>query len=97
MSSRPAKVAGEALLVPDAALVGRDPLQVEHLPAALPAADVAVAVAVAVAFDAELRRVDERRRTQRLVRLLVDPLPAEDATIARAAELAAVAALKSML
>ena len=93
MSSRPAKVAGEALLVPDAALVGRDPLQVEHLPTALPAADVAVAVA----FDAELRRVDERRRTQRLVRLLVDPLPAEDATIARAAELAAVAALKSML
>ena len=76
--------------MPDAALVGGDPFEVEHLSAALAAADVVVADA----FDAQLRRVDERRRTQPLGRLLVDPLPALVATVAGTAELPAVAALE---
>ena len=76
--------------MPDAALVGGDPFEVEHLSAALAAADVVVADA----FDAQLRRVDERRRTQPLCRLLVDPLTALVATVAGAAELPAVAALE---
>ena len=76
--------------MPDAALVGGDPFEVEHLSTALAAADVVVADA----FDAQLRRVDERRRSKPLCRLLVDPLPALVATVAGAAELPAVAALE---
>ena len=76
--------------MPDAALVGGDPFEVEHLSTALATADVVVADA----FDAQLRRVDERRRTQPLGRLLVDPLPALDAPVAGTAELPAVAALE---
>ena len=76
--------------MPDAALVGGDPFEVEHLSTTLATADVVVADA----FDAQLRRIDERRRSKPLCRLLVDPLPALVATVAGAAELPAVAALE---
>ncbi len=86
----PAEVAGEALLVPDAGLVGGDPFQIENFAATLLASRFDV-----VAFDvSKFRRIDNvKGRSKAFIRLFVDPLSAQYASISGASKFAAVTTL----
>ncbi len=87
----PAEVAGEALLVPDAGLVGGDPFQIENFAATLLTSRFDI-----IAFDvSKFRRIDDvKGRSKAFIRLFVDPLTAQYASISGASKFAAMTPLE---
>ena len=84
----PANVTRKALLVPNTSLVGCDLLQIENFSETFFARRFNVAV-----VDSKFRRIDERRRTEILRRLFVNPLTAEHPAVSGSPEFSAMTTL----